>query len=115
MLNIKKTTSYHPQCDGQVKSMNRTIIDLRKLNVCDETNNWDLNIELALMVYRSRVQDSTGYTSYFLVYGREMVLPLNIMYRPPERDQSQTEYAIEVSKTLDQAYDVTGDYLQLAH
>ena len=30
MLNITKicTTPYHPQCDGQVKRMNRTLIDL---------------------------------------------------------------------------------------
>ena len=30
MLNIKKTskTRYHPQCDGQVERINRTIIDL---------------------------------------------------------------------------------------
>ena len=43
MLNIKKTrtTPYHPQCDGQVERMNRTIIDLLKLNVRDATNNWD--------------------------------------------------------------------------
>ena len=36
------------------------------------------------------------------------------MYHPPERDQSRTEYAIEVYKTLDQAYDVARDHLLLA-
>ena len=67
------------------------------------------------MAYRSAVQASTGYTSYFLLYGQEMRLPLDVIYRLPERDQSQTEYAIEVRTTLDQAYDVARDYLQLAH
>ena len=45
MLNIKKTrtTPYDPQCDGQVERMNRTIIDLLKLNVRDATNNWDFD------------------------------------------------------------------------
>ena len=43
MLNIRKmrTTPYQPQCDGQVESINRTIIDLLKQNVRDATNNWD--------------------------------------------------------------------------
>ena len=70
MLNIKKTrtTPYHPQCDGQVERMNRTIIDLLKLNVRDATNNWNLNIGLTLMAYRNALQASTGYTSYFLLY-----------------------------------------------
>ena len=117
MLNIKKTrtTPYHAQCDGQVEGMNRTIIDLLKLNIRDATNNCDLNIGLTIMAYRSAVQASTGYIQYFLLYGREMRLPLDVIYRPPERDQSRTEYAIEVRKTFDQAYDVARDHLQLAH
>ena len=40
---------------------------------------------------------------------------LDVIYRSPERDQSQTENAIEVCNTLDQAYDVARDHLQLAH
>ena len=35
LLGIAKTRTspYHPQCDGQVEGMNRTIIELLKLNV----------------------------------------------------------------------------------
>ena len=117
MLNIMKTrtTSYQPQSDGQVERIHRTIIDLLKLNVCNATNNCDLNIEVTLMAYRSAVHASTGYTPYFLLYGREMRLLLDLIYPPPERDQSRTDYAIELSKTLDQEYEVARDQLQLAH
>ena len=44
-----------------------------------------------------------------------MRLHLDVIYRPPERDHSHTEYAIEVGKTLDILYDVAGDHLQFAH
>ena len=96
ILNIKKTRSspYHPQCDGQVERMNHTINDLLKLNVRDASNNWDLNIGLTIMAYRSEVQASTGYTPYFILYKQEMRLPLDVIYRLFERDRSRTEYAI---------------------
>ena len=40
---------------------------------------------------------------------------LDVIYRPPERDQSRIEYAIKVRTILDQAYDVSRDHLQLAY
>ena len=67
------------------------------------------------MAYRSAVQASTGYTPYFLLYGREMRLPLDVIYRSFKRDQSRTDYAIDVCKTLDQTYKGARDHLQLAH
>ena len=78
-----RTSPYHPQCDGQVERMNRNIIELLTLNVKNFTENWDLKIGLLLMAYRSAVQSSTGFTSYYLLYGKEMRLPLDIIYRPP--------------------------------
>ena len=117
MLNINKTrtTFYNPQYDEQVERMSRTIIDLLKLNVRGATNNWKLNIELAFMAYRSAMQASIGYTSYFLLNGRTMRLSLDVIYLSFERYQSRTENAIKVRKTLDQAYDVARDHLQLEH
>ena len=72
-VNISKTRTspYHPQCDGQVKRMNRTIIELLALNVNNPTKNWDLELRLVLMAYRSAVQISTVYTPYFLLYGKK--------------------------------------------
>ena len=103
------TTPYHQQCDGQVERMNRTIIDLLKLNFSDATNNWDLNSIQTFMAYWSAMQASNGYTPYFLLNRRKMRLPHDVINRLPERDQSRTDYAIEVRKTLDQAYEVGRD------
>ena len=117
LLNIKKTrtSSYHPQCDGQVERMNRTLIELLALNVANPTENWDLNLGLVLIAYRSAVQSSTGFTPYFMLFGREMRLPLDVMYRPPEAMYNRYEYPSEVRKTLTDAYERARERLQLAH
>ena len=55
LLNIKKTRTlpYHPHCDGPVERMNRTLIELVAFNVANPTENWDLNLGIVLIAYRS--------------------------------------------------------------
>ena len=117
LLNIKTThtSSYHPQCDIQVERMNRMLIELLALNVTNPTENWDLNLGLVLIAYRSAVQSSTISTPHFMLFGREMRLPLDIMYRPPEASHSRFDYPNEVRKTLSDAYERARERLHLAH
>ena len=117
LLNIKKTLTspFHPQCDGQVERMNRTLIELLALNVANPNENWDLNLGLVLIAYRSAVQSSTGFTSHFMLFGREMRLPLDVMYRPPEASHARFEYPNELCKTLANAYKQAKERLHLAH
>ena len=117
MLNITKTrtTPYHPQCNGQVEQINRTIIDLLKLNVRNPTENWEMEIGLVLIVYRSAIHTSSNFTSYFMLYGREMRLPLDIMYRPPGRELLRAENGTNVHNTLEQAHDTAHNQLMLAN
>ena len=87
MLGISqtRTRTYHPQCNGQVKRMNRQIIELVVLNTANPTDTWNLNLGLALMAYRSAVKTSTGFNPQFLMYGRKMRLSNNIMFRSPNQ------------------------------
>ena len=95
--------------------MNRTIIELIKLIAKNPTDNLDLEIGLSLMAYRNAVQSSTGFTSYYLFYGNEMRLPLDIIYRPPLKEKSRADYANDVRCTLEQAYETVRDKLHFAH
>ena len=95
--------------------MNRTLIELLGLNVANPTENWDLNLGLVLIAYRSAVQSSTGFTPHFMLFGREMRLSLDIMYRPPEASHSRFDYPNEVRKTLADAYERARKRLHFAH
>ena len=98
LLNIKKprTSPYHLQCDGQVERMNRTLIELLALNVANFIENWDLNLGRVLIAYRSAVQSSTKFTSHFMLFGREMRLPLDVMSRLLEGSHTRFDYLNEV-------------------
>ena len=117
MLGISKTRTspYHPQCDGKIERMNQTIIELLVLNTANLTDTWDLILGYALMAYRSAVQTSTGFNPHFLMYGREMRLPIDIMYRSPNQQVSRSQYAQEVRNTLQNAFNVAREKLLVTH
>lgn len=66
-----------------------------------------------LMAYRSAVQASTGHTPHLILYGREIRLPLDIIYRPYDVMHSRFEYPNEVRKT--RTYKPALDRLNMAH
>lgn len=81
LLNIHKTrtTPYHPQSDGLIERFNRTLLCMLSLFVEENQSNWDTLLPYVMMAYRSSVHASTGYTPYKVLFGREMVLPVDIM------------------------------------
>ena len=82
LYNIKntKTTQYHPQGDGLVERIKSNLIDTIALAAQDSKNNKDLLIGLAIMAIRSAVQSSTGSSSNFLMFRREMRLLVYFVY-----------------------------------
>ena len=117
MLNIKKTLTslYHPQCDGQVERINRTLIKLLAFNGANPTENWDLNLGIVLIAYQLAVQSSTGFTPHFMLFGSKMRLLLDTMYRPPEASKTKFDYPNKVRKTLADAYERAREKLHVAH
>ena len=49
------------------------------------------------------------------LYGKEMRLPLDIIYREPLTEKSRADYANHVRCILEQAYDSEREKLHLAH
>ena len=75
MLNVKKvrTSPYHPQCDGLVERLNRTLLPMLSTFVADKRDTWDQHLDQILFAYRSSTQASTGYTPFELLYGHKPV------------------------------------------
>jgi hypothetical protein len=47
-----------------------------------DTRNWDKFIPFAVMAYRAMPHSSTKYSPYYLVFGRDIRLPIEDDWRP---------------------------------
>ena len=75
------TSSYRPQTNRMVERFNRTIGEsLAKLVMDnDETKEWDDYVNAILLAYRTRKHETTGFTLFYLINGRQARLPVELM------------------------------------
>lgn len=86
LYSIKKlnTTAYHPQTDGLVERMNSTLCQTLSMFVSKNQKDWDVFIPAALFAFRTSPSESTGESPFYLLYGREPRLPMDVSLLPPE-------------------------------
>ena len=74
-------SSYRPQTNGMVKRFNQTIGEsLAKLVIDnDEEKEWDDYVNAILLAYRTKKHETTGFTPFYLVNGRQARLPVELM------------------------------------
>ncbi|UYV80861.1 K02A2.6-like [Cordylochernes scorpioides] len=65
------TTSYHPQANGLTERLNRTLINTISMYVNTDQKNWDEILPFITQVYNTTIQETTGYSPFFLLFGRE--------------------------------------------
>jgi hypothetical protein len=85
-----KTTSYHPQTDGLVERFNRTLCDMLACYVNEDPEAWDVFLPFVTFAFNTAEQASVRNNPFYLFYGREAVLPNelveNTRYRFTESD-----------------------------
>ena len=102
MLRIDKTrtTPFHPQSDGMVERLNRTIVCMLSMYVAEDQKDWDLHLTCMMFVYRATPQGSSQCSPNLLMLGRETELPIDLMVgKPPgseDRSDSQAEYVLKM-------------------
>eukprot|EP00731_Ephydatia_muelleri_P003131 Em0001g3131a len=69
-INKRRTTAYHPQCDGMVERVNRSLLQLLRAYV-EKDYEWERYLPLVLYAYRTAVHMSTGVSPFVLMFGRE--------------------------------------------
>lgn len=82
----RRTTAYHPQTNGLTERLNKTIADMISMYVNVEHNNWDDVLPYVVFAYNTAVQETTGFTPFRLVHGREVTTMLDAMLLPNETE-----------------------------
>ena len=95
-------SSGQPQTDGLVECFNKTLKQMLTKFVAKGGHNWDQLLEPVLFIYRSTPHSSTGISPFYLVYGRDPVLPTSLDFYAPivKYPVIETEYGKELTKEL---------------
>ena len=73
------SANYYPQGNGLAESSNKNLIRILKKTVIENQRSWHSALPNALWADRVTPKSSIGVSLYTLVYGKEAILPPNIM------------------------------------
>ena len=75
-IEMRHSTPYHPQGNSRVERFNGTLKRLIAKACKNRPADWYLHVNAALMAYRTSVNEATGYTPFYLLYGRRAQVPI---------------------------------------
>jgi transposase InsO family protein len=77
-IKLHNSSPYYTQANGQAESSNKTLIKLIKKKIEENPKRWHEVLSEALWTHRISKHSATKVTPFELVYGQELILPVEI-------------------------------------
>jgi transposase InsO family protein len=86
------STAYHPQTNGLVKRFNQTLCEALAKYANENKNDWDMYLSSVLFAYRTKKHNTTRHEPFYLMYGRDAILPIEFAVQTTQIDLSENDF-----------------------
>ena len=114
-IDPSTTTPYHPMGNGKAERFNRTLCNMLKAIPETEKKRWSNHVSKLCFAYNSTTNSATGFTPFYLMFGRESRLPIDCLL-PIEGVQSgnktHAEFVREWKKSMKEAFQLASRHAE---
>ena len=112
IMGMKKSRStiYHPSGNGMCERLNRTIMNMLGTLDFDQKKDWKRHISAMVHAYNATRHTSTGHSPFYLMFGRQARLPVDLLFEDPENEgKSYGKYVSELRDRIKKAYNLASE------
>ena len=88
------STAYHPQSQGLVERFNGTLATMLSCYVKDNQRDWCAYLQFVTFAYNTSRQETTKQDPFYLTYGRQATLPIDVALPPARMKNYEAATAI---------------------
>ncbi|KAI5086334.1 hypothetical protein C0J45_24035, partial [Silurus meridionalis] len=104
-----RTTPYHPQGNGQVERLNRTLLQMLRTLTERQKSDWRESLPKLIYAYNSTRCEVTGFSPFYLLFGRSPRLPVDLLFglTPEAGTADHQKYMRRWKEQMQEAYEIT--------